>query len=56
MQVCDALHGFYKALYEKARMAMSRQNGQAMPSANVVEAQVVVDSDGVVDFGADDGI
>lgn len=56
MQVCDALHMFYKALYEKARMSMSRQAPSSFDTGNVVEAQVVVDNDGVVDFGADEGI
>jgi hypothetical protein len=56
MQVCEALHTFYKALYDKAKLSLYRQNAAEARPANVVEATVVADSDGVVDFGSDDSI
>jgi len=56
MQVCDALHGFYKALYEKSKLSLTGRQLPVVQSSNVIDAQVVTDSDGVVDFGADESI
>lgn len=51
MQVCSALHSFYKALYAKAKLA---QQERLLPAggakADAVDSPVVVNNDGVVDF------
>ncbi len=52
MRVCDTLHGFFKALYERAKLGVAaqieRQAAQAATGGGVID--VKPNADGVIDF------